>query len=275
LNIEESLNAFIEREKLPSDYSRAAKTWFIPLLERVANLVQAHQNSASEPFVLGINGAQGSGKSTLSALIVSLCNDIYGIKSVCMSLDDFYLTKAKRTELSRSVHPLLDTRGVPGTHDMRLLQDTLGKLKKGESCAIPSFDKASDDRSPEEAWQSVDIALDLIILEGWCVGIPPQANNELIEPVNELERAQDSDAHWRQYANTKLKDDYQWVFSQFNYLVMLKAPSFKQIYAWRCEQEHKMHAKNRSRGLPEGGMNDAEIDAFIQHYQRITEHGVL
>lgn len=274
MKIEESLTAFIKREKLPDSYLHLAQSWFLPLLNRVANKVQLHHGGANAPFLLGINGAQGSGKSTLSSLLVCLCKDVYDLNAVCMSLDDFYLTKDERLALSKEVHPLLQTRGVPGTHDIGLLQQTLKNLKANQACKIPVFAKDIDDRAPKDNWQSVHESPDLIILEGWCVGIPGQTEKELVTAVNSLEHNHDEDGVWRHYANQKLCDEYQNVFSQFDYLIMLKAPSFHQIFAWRCEQEHKMQAKNIAAGLPAGGMSDNQIDAFIQHYQRITEHGL-
>jgi len=63
------------------------------------------------PFVLGIAGAQGSGKSTIARALAAR----FGCP--VLSLDDLYLDGAARQRLAETVHPLLRTRGVPGTHD--------------------------------------------------------------------------------------------------------------------------------------------------------------
>lgn len=274
MDIEKSLADFIEEQCLPARYAKIAKQWFLPLLERITSKVRVHQNKANIPLFLGINGAQGSGKSTLGELLVRLSKDVYGLNAVCMSLDDFYLTKQERVSLAGLVHPLLSTRGVPGTHDLQLLQNTLNQLKSTSNCVVPSFNKAIDDRSDPATWPIITQRVDLIILEGWCVGTPPQTNEQLRHDVNSLEREKDANGIWRNFVNSKLKSEYQSVFSQFDYLIMLKAPSFQQIFTWRCEQEHKMQQKNVHSGQAKGGMSDAEILAFIQHYQRITEHGL-
>ena len=96
-------------------------------------------------IVLGICGAQGSGKSTL-ARAVEQAAVRKGITAATLSLDDLYLTRAQREALGCTVHPLLRTRGVPGTHDMALGLEILDALERGEAARLPRFDKASDDR---------------------------------------------------------------------------------------------------------------------------------
>lgn len=275
MNIEQCVENFIAVELLPQSIKQTASEWFIPLLLRVTKQVHAHQNIASRPFLLGINGAQGSGKSTLSSLLVRLCADVFKLQAVSLSLDDFYLTKRQRIQLSESVHPLLATRGVPGTHDTALLQATLDKLNRLQPCTLPVFDKATDDRAHTQHTKLITSPLDIIVLEGWCVGALPQDEKELVKPINTLEAEQDMDGRWRRFVNTELKDDYQQIFSQLDYLIMLKAPCFDQIYTWRCEQEHKMQQKNKAQGLVKGGMSDEQIATFVMHYQRITEHSLL
>jgi D-glycerate 3-kinase len=272
LNIEHILRAFVTAEALPETFIDAAKTWFLPLLLRIVQRQQVHQSNAISPFFVGINGAQGSGKSTLSALLVRLLEECHGLRAQSMSIDDFYLTKHERVLLSQTVHPLFATRGVPGTHDTDLLMNTLTELSLNHPCRIPIFDKATDDRCPDGVSISLTEPMDVVILEGWCVGATAQHPDALVEPVNDVEGIQDANAIWRTYVNKALARDYQCIFDTLNYMVMLKAPSFQQIYAWRLEQEHKMQNKNIAAGKPMGGMSDLQIAHFIAHYQRITEH---
>ena len=76
---------------------------------------------------MGLSGCQGSGKSTLVKAIAHVLEDVHHVNAVVLSLDDFYLTKAERELLARTVHPLFATRGVPGTHDLDLLRQTLSE----------------------------------------------------------------------------------------------------------------------------------------------------
>ncbi|MFC4699294.1 kinase [Glaciecola siphonariae] len=272
--INDCLNRFIEDERLPVSFIHEAKKWYLPLLARLCDLHNSHQEGARLPLFVGINGAQGSGKSTLSALLVTLFRQVHKMNAVSMSLDDFYLTKSQRTHLAKTIHPLLQTRGVPGTHDLALMQQTLHALLQAQPCAIPKFDKASDDRANEATWDKITHSVDIIILEGWCVGAAPQSPEQLAVDANALESTHDSAHIWRNYVNNALKEDYQGVFEKLNYLIMLKAPSFEQIYQWRLEQERKMQQRNIDNGNSAGGMSPADIANFIQHYQRITEFGL-
>ncbi len=210
-----------------------------------------------EPIVAGLAGAQGSGKSTMAPRLASRLSDA-GLRTYVLALDDFYLTRDERAELARTVHPLLATRGVPGTHDVGLLADTLGALIAGQAVRVPMFDKAADDRA---GWRLLDSAADVILLEGWCVGAPPEPAQRLAIPINALERDEDADGAWRTWVNHRLASDYAALFAQLDLRIMLRAPSFDVVLGWRTEQE---------RALPFGGMFGSAIERFIDHYERIT-----
>jgi D-glycerate 3-kinase len=260
------LTAFLEKHRLPASYNDIAHTWFIDL----AASIVSHQKMAGRPIVVGINGAQGSGKSTLTDLLVYLLTTQHHVNAVGLSIDDFYLTKAERRDLANQVHPLFSTRGVPGTHDTELAETTIQYLSEQKhSVTIPRFNKAMDDRYPISECEHLYEKIDVIFLEGWCVGALPVDDAELTAPINELEANQDPNGEWRQYANMKLSTDYQSLFNMIDLWVMLKAPSFDCVYAWRLEQEHKLRDASLSGSA--GVMSDEQVAFFIQHYQRITE----
>lgn len=253
---------FLEQQRLPESYLLGAQKWFAP----VANLVMEHQNSAGRPWLLAVNGSQGSGKTTLCEYLLGLFAAA-GRSSVALSLDDFYLPRSQRQALAEEVHPLLATRGVPGTHDMGLLLDTLDRLRSGDAAAIPRFDKSVDDRRPPADWQRVDGGVEIILLEGWCLGVTACPIDDLIEPINELERDEDGDGRWRQYANQVLGASFPPIYDRVDEWVMLRAPSFACVYRWRLEQEHKLAAISSGGAI----MSDVEVGRFIQFYQRLTE----
>ena len=259
---------FIERESLPDSYGQDAKHYFVPLAERISNLIL----QSKLPVVVGINGAQGTGKSTLSRLLIQLLKAReFTIANFC--IDDFYLCKKDRQELARAIHPLLITRGVPGTHDMDLLRQTLSELQAqqhNQSATVPRFDKALDDRAAASDWQKVSGVVDAIIFEGWCVAVTPQAEAALVDPINDLEAEEDRDCKWRKYVNSQLADQYQSAFDQIQFKVMLKAPSFEQVFEWRKLQEEKL--KRISSQDAAGIMNEEQLQRFIQHYERLTRH---
>lgn len=259
------LNNFCRKHALPNTYAALAEQYFVPL---AAEISAVQKNT---PFMVGINGSQGSGKSTLADLLKQCLEQAYNKTVLSISIDDFYHTQATRQHLAETVHPLFITRGVPGTHDMALLADTLQHCKtQTSSLRIPQFNKAMDDRHPESAWLVQPTPIDIIILEGWCVGAEPQSVAALAEPVNALESEEDSHGTWRQYANQQLSEAYQTLFAQLDWLLMLKAPSFDCVYQWREKQEAKL--RDKVEGVQHNVMSPAQVKRFIQHYQRLTEH---
>lgn len=265
-----SLESLIRSEALPPDFIKVVDEIYRPLAHRVAAW---HQGG---PMLLGINGGQGTGKSTLSLFLQSLLEDEFRLPTAILSMDDLYLTRSERKALSRAVHPLLMTRGVPGTHDVGLgirIIETLMQAREGSATALPRFDKSHDERAPVETWPIFRGRAMVVILEGWCVGARPQEAADLLHPVNDLERIEDANATWRTYVNDALRTCYRPLFERIQRLVFLRAPDMRCIRRWRGNQEHKLRARlagdNRHASRV---MNDSELDRFIQHYQRLTEH---
>ncbi len=226
--------------------------------------------TAKRPFILGICGAQGSGKSTLAEGLAQRLRDT-GLRVAVLSLDDLYLTRAERVALARTIHPLLATRGVPGTHDVALGLAVLDGLAAGDCTLLPRFDKATDDRAPSGV--RIDGPVDVVLFEGWCVGAVAQEASALATPINDLERLQDADGHWRHHVNAALAGEYQHLFRRIDALVLLAAPDFAKVRDWRIEQEEGLRQSLRAAGRStEGTMDDAQIASFIQFYERLTRH---
>lgn len=267
-NLHAALEDFIAREKLPADYAATVESWFLPLAEDVLKLV----SRSSQAPIVGVSGCQGSGKSTLASLLVLLVREMMGLRAVNLSIDDFYHTHATRQQLAREVHPLFATRGVPGTHDVQLALETLQALRQPGQVAIPRFDKAIDDRQPRAAWPVLAAPVDLIVLEGWCLSVPAQADAALEQPINTLETEEDCTGHWRRHVNDSIRRDYAGFYDMVDFLVMLKAPDFGKVAEWRGRQEQKLAAQAGSAG--HRVMNEQQLARFIQHYERLTRHGL-
>lgn len=263
------ISEFIKQHKLSVAFNDIANQYYIPLAEEI----KMHYEGANTTYFVGINGSQGSGKSTLSEFIKGYLTEEHSLNVVVMSLDDFYYSHAKRHSLAEIIHPLLQTRGVPGTHDMEHAKTVLNALKQQQPTTIPRFNKATDDPHPASNWTSISDPVDVVIFEGWCWGVQAQTPEQLKVPVNTLETEQDEKAIWRTYANTQLSLHYASLYSYMNKWVMLSAPSFEDVYAWRLEQEQKLIAVSGS-GNNAGLMNEQQILDFIQYYQRLTEHGL-
>ncbi|MGI9223989.1 MAG: hypothetical protein ACR2QX_05895 [Woeseiaceae bacterium] len=263
---EQRVDGFIRSHRLPDAFRGVIEQHYLPLLSWVAK-----QRRVGATMLLGINGAQGTGKSTLADFLKLVLESGYSWKVAVLSIDDFYLTKAERLELAETVHALLATRGVPGTHDIVMLNECLDRLRslgQDDTCHLPRFDKARDDRADPSDWPIATGPVDLIILEGWCVGSVAESGATLMRCVNALEREQDPSGDWRRYANDRLNSDYASLFSELDVLVFLQAPSFDAIYRWRLEQEEKLRASAPADAS--AIMSAPQIAEFVQFYERIT-----
>lgn len=262
------LQKFLTRNSLGEDYLDQVRQWFDPLL---CSLLKCSRQTKDNAIIVGISGCQGSGKSTLADYLCTALVHMHGISAVAISLDDFYLLKSERQALAKTTHPLLATRGVPGTHDFMLAIQLLKQLKYAKSgeVELPVFDKGLDDRN-NELRKCIELPVKIILFEGWCLGVEPQTPEKLIEPINSLERELDKDGTWRSYVNKALAD-YADLFKLLDYSVMLKAPSFQEVLHWRIEQERKMITLCKDEKKRKF-MSDAEVHQFIQYYQRLTEH---
>ncbi len=258
--------SLIRQHSLPETFNETVNRIYLPLAEIIVNKV------SSSPLLVCINGAQGSGKSTLTGFLECILEAQFDARVAAFSLDDFYLTRRQRQLLAADVHPLLSTRGVPGTHDVPLLETVLDNLLNQRSCKIPRFDKLTDERCSNVQWAAVTQAVDIILLEGWCVNSPVQHESELIDPVNELEKNEDSDGVWRHFANHALKEYHQRIFEFSDFDIMLDSFDFSRVYEWRLLQEKKLQAKSMQPGSTVHLMDKHVLKRFIQHFERITRH---
>ena len=218
--------------------------------------------------VYGISGVQGSGKSTLAAQLAEEAGR-RGLRAVALSLDDFYLDAPQRAALARDVHPLLATRGPPGTHDVALACEVLAALRAGRPVRVPRFDKLADRRLPRTQWREVERA-DLVLFEGWCLGAPPEDEAALATVLNRLEREHDGDGRWRRWCNDALARDYPALWRRIDRLLFLQPPGFEVVPRWRWQQEQALRARNPSRA----GMTRAQVARFVQHFERVGRHAL-
>jgi len=263
--------SFINKHQLTESFISEAKINFVPLAEKI---IKQSQSKINGPLFVGINGSQGSGKSTLSEFLQDYIQHNSALNVIVLSLDDFYFSQQKRAQLANDVHPLFKTRGVPGTHDTKHIQQIFSQLKQASSTTLPRFNKATDNPHPSETWPKVTQPVDIVLFEGWCWGVLAQNEAQLVAPVNNLEKQFDKDASWRTYVNNALLKDYQPLYAQIDFWVLLKAPSFDSVYQWRLEQEQKLQLN--AEGTDRSGiMSEQQVLAFIQYYQRLTEHALV
>jgi D-glycerate 3-kinase len=268
--IAELVEVFAKQNCLGQIFVHDALKFIVPLTRHIKSL----RSLGDGPIVIGINGSQGSGKSTIAALLVDLLSSCFHYQALAISIDDFYISSQARGELAATVHPLLQTRGVPGTHDLKLALDTIQRLTQSAcQVTLPAFDKATDEPRSRCDLHQFGAPCDILILEGWCVGIAPQCSSALAIPVNSLEALEDPQAIWRMWVNKALTR-YQQLFGLLDCLVMLKAPDFKCVASWRLEQEERLDSSLTDDADRSAIMDKSQIERFVQHYQRLTEHAL-
>ena len=255
------IDTLIEREELPAGYRAIVENEWTALATRIAR-----EAASRKPLVVGINGAQGTGKSTMASFLEVLLAK-RGLRAVTLSMDDIYLTRSERQQLASEIHPLFATRGVPGTHSPALAMDVIEHIVAGRGFTLPRFDKARDDRLEEG--ERITGPVDVLLFDGWCMGARPQDDAALAVPVNTLEAEEDADGTWRRLVNQWLANDYAELFGQIDLLVMLKVEDFDAVRRNRALQESKL--RKRRPDAP-GLMNHAQLRRFQDHYERLTLH---
>ncbi len=266
--IEKKYLSFIKKQEITGepfhDKIEQLENFYLP----IANLIQKKYKANALNNIVGLSGGQGSGKSTISKILSIILREKYNLSTVNISIDDYYKTLEERKKMAK-VNKLFLTRGVPGTHDLRLLRShiTLLKKKKFKKFYIPKFDKSIDDRLPKQKWQKINAKPNIIIFEGWCVGAKPETNNDLKKSINILEKKFDKDYSWRKTINHNLKSSYKKIFNKINFLIFLKVPSFYHVYKWRLLQEKKLQFRSKGKKI----MKKKDIKKFIMFYERITK----
>ena len=233
------------------------------LSNKIAKLYVDLFNQIKNKKTLMIAGSQGSGKSTLSIQIKKYFKKFYFKSVVILSIDDFYLSSYQRKQLAKKLKTnLFDTRGVPCTHNLKLLIETVDKLKKNNfPVYIPIFDKVTDNKKKYN--RKINKA-DLIILEGWCVGSKPINPEYLKKNVNNLEKVNDPNMIWRTAYNQALVE-YQKLFNKFNYYIFIKLPNWQYVINWKYKQELGLRSLRRDNHLKK------KLFLFIQYYEKLSK----
>ncbi len=261
---------FIKSQETKADKfknkEKMIKSFLIPLCFWISK-----KADTKRPYFVGLAGGQGTGKTTISSLIRIILTKYFKLNVFRISIDDFYKTRKERISLSKRVHPMLMTRGVPGTHDINMMLNFFKKTKsrKFKRLKLPTFNKAIDDRFTKKKWYDLKKRPDIIIFEGWCVGARSEKNTTLKKTINSMEKTKDQEQIWRKFVNQQLKSKYKNLFSQLNCLVYLKAKNFSLLQKWRLKQERKLWVNSKVKSKI---MSRGDVLNFMQTYQRITQN---
>ena len=269
LKVKNDYLSFLRKEKI---FDKSTKSKILSLKRiyiPISFWIENKYKKKGKTLFLGFSGGQGSGKTTVVKILKIILKKFFKRKIYVSSIDDFYKTLKDRNEMSYTTHSLFKTRGVPGTHDVNLINKFFYfiKKKKFKKTKLPKFDKSIDDRLKKKYWFNIKERPEIVILEGWCVGARPQLNFLIKKPVNILEKYEDENLIWRKHVNEKLKREYKNLFAMIDYYIFMKIPNFNMVFKWRLLQENKLRKKSHLRKKI---MSYNEIKHFIMFYQRIT-----
>lgn len=242
-SIVRALYALIADARRVDDYYGPIGVWCASRVAACAHL----------PWMLGLQGPQGCGKSTLAAALVDALGDA-GVRAVAVSIDDFYLTHNEQLGLAarHPGNPYLRYRGYPGTHDIALGRqqiEAIAALRRDEQTLVPVYDKSAcegrGDRAPRSAWRRVTGPVDMLIVEGWMLGFSP-ADEAIVEPDLRA-----PNALLARYAAWNQKLDA---------FVSLSIDSLDTIVQWRVDSERA----RRNRG--ETALSDEDARDYIKRF---------
>jgi D-glycerate 3-kinase len=206
------------------------------------------QQAERRPLMVGVSAPQGAGKTTLTAQLVALLGEVFGLRAVSLSIDDFYLRRDEQLRLAATFpgNPYLEHRGYPGTHDVELGERVLTALRRGEDVDVPRYDKSAHagrgDRSPVTT--PVRGRVDVVLFEGWMLGFQPvpRVGDPYLAAPNERLAAYEA---WHR---------------QLDALLALRMKEPGQVVRWRIEAEQAM----RANGKP--GLSDAEVEDYVRRF---------
>jgi D-glycerate 3-kinase len=189
-------------------------------------------------MIIGIQGVQGSGKTTLTEKLVKKNN------WECISLDDFYLPYQDMCDLYEYTNESAwKVRGNPGTHDVQLLLNVLTNFKQKKECTVPIYDKYAKNSKGDRVGTRVLKPCSVLLLEGWCLGFESLGLGTNVDEA--------------------LKD-YQPVYDMFDGMVILKPPYINIVYKWREEAERCMRTMGK-------GMSEEQVKSFVDVYMKTYE----
>jgi len=257
LHLLQSLHEF--KVKLPLPFANQStadlisplwKIW-LPLALQLADTRQ----KMHRPFIQGLLGGQGTGKTTLSAILQVILEQ-HSYKAFCLSLDDLYKTYQERCYL-RQQDPRLIWRGPPGTHDINMGMAVLQQVRSQQPVTVPRFDKAAWNGEGDRTASEVVTDIDVLLFEGWFVGvrpIEPHAFTTAPPPITT-----EAEKTFARDMNVKLQD-YCQLWEMLDRLILLYPTDYHLSQQWRRQAEQQMKATGKS------GMSDQRVNQFVEYF---------
>ncbi len=242
--VEKELLSLFESDPLRE---KRVTAFYLPVLDWCKKQIRSDRT-----VLIGVNGPQGSGKTTLCETMV-IVSEVVGFRASTLSIDDFYLNHKDQLALARNSmeNPYLQQRGYPGTHDVELgkrILQALAGFKTGGRLQCPQYDKSAfsgrGDRFSESHWKTIDGPLDLFFLEGWMLGY--ESNRSCSDP------------------HLKVINSFLEIYASWNLLleswIQLLPQKINDVVQWRVDSEQKRRQQGQAT------FSDEEVTSYIKKF---------
>jgi D-glycerate 3-kinase len=219
-----------------------------PLLSQIETLLEM----GGRPL-LGLSALPGCGKTTLCDWLVQASSEL-GWSIAFLSIDDFYWPGP---ELDRRMagNPWGVPRAIPGSHDLELMANAFDQWRETGVLNAPRFDKSlRQGRGDRSEW--VCSTPDLVVLEGWFVGVLVSDDVSSANDSCSLELTTEELLYREELI--RLIPDYSPIWNRINKLWHLKSQSGTSSRIWKRQQ---VETQARTTGVQ---MSQSAVQDFVR-----------
>ena len=233
--------------------SKVNDDWIWGLALPLLSQAYKFQNNSSNRKIIGISALPGTGKTTLGKWLEAISLNL-NFKIAVISIDDFYLP-SDEMKLAIKNNPWNVSRGFPGSHSVTLMYEKLLNWKINGELNVPVFDKSLRNGLGDRShWRSDNP--DLLILEGWFLGIKPSFNNIDDKSINSLKLSSE-ESSYRVNIQNNLKE-YLDVWTLIDNIWHIKPVKFEYMNMWKSFQEKEMLLKKGN------ALQDEKLSHFLR-----------
>jgi D-glycerate 3-kinase len=221
----------------------------LPLLSQAYKF----QTNYSDRKIIGISALPGTGKTTLGKWLEAISLK-FNFKIAVISIDDFYLP-SDEMRLVIENNPWNVPRGFPGSHSVQLMHEKLLNWKINGELNVPVFDKSLRNGLGDRSHWRVDNP-DLLIIEGWFLGIEPFSIEVNIQKINSAELSPHESFYRGKIQDNLIK--YLDVWSLIDKIWHFKPLKFEYMNIWKINQEKEMFLQKGN------ALQDEKLSNFLR-----------
>jgi len=234
-------------------WNKVNDDWIWGLALPILSQAFKFQNNFSERKIIGISALPGTGKTTLGIWLEAISLKL-NFKIAVISIDDFYLP-SDEMKFAIKNNPWNVSRGFPGSHSVKLMHEKLFNWKTNGELNVPVFDKSLRNGLGDRSHWRLDNP-DLLIIEGWFLGIEPFSNNVDFQNIDPVDLSSNEYSYRYKIQNNLSK--YMDVWSLIDYIWHLKPLKYEYMNMWKTNQEKEMFLKKGK------ALQDQKLSNFLR-----------